>query len=447
MNIRAHSYACLILLGLWLAFVPQMSAGMEDWNQSTDNASMIVVAIAEKSDTAIGAGATPRGYGGLPNYRGSQRSTFTAQGVARDYSLIEIAAWTIEPLRLRCMVYRIGAGESRDALLQRLQQDRRVLIAQPLHDFYTMGIAHAETLTKSATEANPTTYNDPYLHLQTSFASLNAKAAQRWSTGSGTRIALIDTAVDAKHPDLEGRVIEQHDLVTQNSNGDSLPTAEQRHGTEVAGLIAAVANNHIGIVGISPSVQILSYRACWTQAAGARCNSFTLALALTAAIQSNARIINLSLGGPADPLLKHLLEHALEQGVIVVGAAPPDGRTDGFPIGVSGVIAVNASEEPIRSAHMLRAPGRNLLTLQAGGHYGYASGSSLATAQTSAVIALLLQQRPKLDAASAELLLQRSQGNDGQINACVAITNLMHQGDACSEQHVSASQPLKVTTR
>ena len=108
----------------------------------------------------------------------------------------------------------------------------------------------------------------------------------------------------------------------------ALGQCPNRHGTQVAGLIAAAANNGIGIVGVAPDVKLLAYKACWQTSAtsAGRCNSFTLAQALADAMAARAQIINLSLVGPSDPLLAALIEKATESGLIVVGAVSADPR-------------------------------------------------------------------------------------------------------------------------
>jgi subtilisin family serine protease len=101
---------------------------------------------------------------------------------------------------------------------------------------------------------------------------------------------------------------------------------------------------------------------------------------------------------------------------------PPDGRTDGFPVGVPGVIAVDTAERPVAAGGALRAPGRQVLTLTPGGHYDFVSGSSLAAAHVSGAVALLLALEPRLDAAAVQNLLLRT-GN-GSINVCAAVAAL-----------------------
>lgn len=414
----------VLLLGVVLGAGPA-AAGEPDWAAGYDASQMIVVAVANKPDPQPSAGATPRGYDALPNYAGGDHAVATAARLSSDYGLREVSAWVIAPLRLRCMVFALPPAADRAAVLAQLKGDRRVRIAQPLQEFETYGAGIAGG---SAPPAADIPYNDPYLGLQHNFSTVAAAGAQRTTRGDGVRIALIDAGVDAAHPDLDGRIAQQRDFV-----GAVRPDVAERHGTEVAGVIAAVANNKLGIVGIAPAAQLLAYRACWTlpaQPSGARCNSYTLALALGAVLASDAHIINLSLGGPADPLLEELLAHALARGTIVVGAVPPDRRLDGFPVGVPGVIAVASAEDhqtadAIAAASVLRAPGRDILTLEPGGHYDYASGSSLATAHVTGALALLLALKSGESATELAARLRRSQGEAGaSIDICSAVAGL-----------------------
>lgn len=107
-------------------------------------------------------------------------------------------------------------------------------------------------------------------------------------------------------------------------------------------------------------------------------------------------MINLSLGGPADPLLSRLAGVAIQRGIVVVCALPPSGRLEGFPAGVPGMLAVRSSDDGPALPGTLAAPGRDILTAQPGGHCGYTSGNSLAAAHVSGAVALLRALSPGL---------------------------------------------------
>jgi subtilisin family serine protease len=286
----------------------------------------------------------------------------------------------------------------------------------------------AAAVPDSAPDAPAPAYNDPYLPLQRAFVETGAARAHRSSTGRDVAVAIIDTGADLAHPDLLGRVAVHRDLVGQ----DEASFGADRHGTEVAGVIAAVANNGQGIVGIAPGARLALYKACWypavpggAAAAPARCNSFTLAKALAAVLESDARIVNLSLGGPADPLLDLLVQQLLRQRRIVVAALPSSGRREGFPTAVQGVIVVGTSGQAPQPG-VLGAPGRDVLTLVPGGRYDFASGSSIAAAHASGVAALLLAAGAVADGPAMESLLSAGALGDKaqQINAEAALAQL-----------------------
>jgi subtilisin family serine protease len=181
--------------------------------------------------------------------------------------------------------------------------------------------------------------------------------------------------------------------VRENFVGESdLPP--EAHGTAVAGVIAARAGNGIGIAGVAPGARLMALRACWeARGQGTLCSSFTLAKALNFAILHEARIINLSLGGPADRLLQTLLVAAGVRGATVVGALDP-ARPDGFPASAPGVLAVGTMERMSVRAGALFAPGADVPSCLPGARWGFVSGSSYAAAHVSGLAALLAELRP-----------------------------------------------------
>jgi hypothetical protein len=383
---------------------------------------LILVTIANpRGPTLTRPGSSPHGYEHAGAYSVGDQARAVASALERDYGLKRIREWPIAPLRVQCVVFAVPEKTDRADTLRRLAADARVSLAQPLQLFAS----------KAADDTDAPLYNDPYFSLQKGFNAIEAGAAQRWSSGAGVSVAIVDTGVDLHHPDLAGRI----ELSANFIDRDSKSFQSDRHGTAVAGLIAAVANNGMGIVGIAPDARLQIYKACEPlqhQALEATCNSFTLALALSAAIDAHAQIVNLSLGGPSDPLLTQLVQTGERRGMVFVGAVPQDGNLRGFPLGVPGVIAVDASGRA-HSTGVLNAPGRDVVTLAPAGHYDFASGSSFAAAHVTGAIALLRARSPHVDAQRLFAVLDSTSshlGNDDDaINVCAALTAVQPRDD------------------
>jgi hypothetical protein len=390
-------------------------------NQVSQSPERFIIAAVENEPLAYvaRAGSTPRGYDAAADYGPSSHARQVMRALESEYGLREVSAWPIEPLHVHCAVLELPAGSDRDAVLAALAKDPRVKLTQPLQTFATR------------TE----NYNDPYVGLQRGFQQMDVADAHPWSRGEGVKIAIIDTGADILHPDLRASIAAAANFV----DADDAQFRRDRHGTEMAGVIAAVANNGQGIVGIAPSARLLIFKACWQAREGdddARCNSFTLARALAAAFAAHAQVVNLSLAGPDDPLLGDLIREGQRRGVLFVGAATDASEGANGLLSQAGIIGVASSESAGSTlGTVLYAPGREILTLLPGGHYDFASGASIATAQVSGVVALMLAKAPRLSAAAAYQLLQdtssapaTADGGVKGVDACAAVVTLLHQG-------------------
>ncbi|MEJ0084575.1 MAG: S8 family serine peptidase [Pseudomonadota bacterium] len=414
--------ACVFMgSGAAIAAAPEVRTPPEVRSAPTQ---FIVVAVANPvTGRPSAVGGTAHGYGSSTNYRVSASAAAVMRELARRYSLTPVSEWPIEPLQMHCVLFRIPPGTTREAVIEKLLLDKRVLVAQPLNEF------------ESATSGG---FDDPYAKLQSNVNTLDVVEAHVFSRGTGIRVAIIDTGVDTQHPDLAGRT----QLTRNYIDDDAVEFRNDRHGTQVAGLIAASANNGIGIVGVAPDVRLLAFKACWqlSAASAGRCNSFTLAQALADAFTAKAQVINLSLVGPSDPLLATLVAKAVQAGIIVVGAASADPRF-GFPAKLPGVLAVTEAESSQQDGgEFLRAPARDILTLVPHGHYDFASGSSLAAAQVSGVVALLLARNQKLGIVRIRTLLAQStekhdttRGPFLSVNACAALAQVV-SGAVCARK-------------
>jgi subtilisin family serine protease len=353
---------------------------------ATPHLPRIIVGFANAPYTLPGpAGTTGSRYGG-DGYRIAQSAHSQAQRVAAAYALHEVASWPIEALGLHCVVYEITNGRPMPEVLASLSKDARVVLAQPLQEFRTLTVP-ASAASATATAASP--YNDPLYDLQTNLVALGIARAHLRAQGAGVRIALIDTGVDGAHPDLRGRIIRTASFTPSRTRRPS----DLRHGTAMAGIIAAVANNHVGIVGIAPLARLEVFEACWQldpASDAASCNTFTLAQALAGALAAGTPLVNLSLAGPADPLLTALVNSGIRRGVIFVAAAAPQA---GFPGSIPGVIRAAGTEEPLPEGSFA-APAVHVLTTRPDGQYDFESGTSVACAEITGIIALLMSATP-----------------------------------------------------
>lgn len=384
----------------------------------------ILVTVPQPVSPAAGlTGAPGQSYLLRPDYGLTPSVDRRLDRIARDYGLKRVRGWSIDSIGVYCEVFETARGQDSRELITKLLDDPRIDLAQPMNYF--------ETLAQ--------TYDDPLLDLQTSVTDLALDDAHQIATGRGVTIAVIDSQIDARHPDLRGRIHGVHDLVERGPG--HLPEV---HGTAIAGVIASVANNHEGIVGIAPDAEIVALRACWsttTGGSGARCSSFSLALALELALRLDTEVINMSLAGPQDPLIESLIDEALERGIVVVAAkSSDDSPALGFPASHSGVIAAQtASDDPQASdSAVIYAPGREILSTAPQSAYAFFSGDSLAAAHVSGVVALLRERAPEMPADAVARLLRETgnfTGNRQSINACHALARLT-RSTGCADASV-----------
>jgi subtilisin family serine protease len=409
---------CLIALGMSLVL---WGCASQSLRPSAGNAALtradyerlIVVAVDNPPAFAQPhAGSTSRDYDGGGGYASNPLAQQALAGLARDYGLERRAEWPIEELRMDCAVFSIAPSAERAAVLRKLQQDRRVTLAQPLQTYKTQAEAAA-----------------PYAELQTAMLQMAVPDAHRYARGRGIRVAVIDTGIDSTHPALKGRVLREENYV----DDDPVRFHADRHGTAVGGIIAADAAGPRGMVGVAPEAQLLALKACWEVRAGsdaAECNTFTLAKALATAISARSDIINLSLTGPDDPLLRALTRRAISHGIVVVGPAPRAADT-AFPGGIADVLRVSSSESSTPDSSALRAPGSEVLTLAPGGRFDFVSGDSIATAAITGVAALLKSEQRTLTAADLQRLMSRAtlvrtaaRGATNVVDACQALVQI-----------------------
>jgi type VII secretion-associated serine protease mycosin len=185
---------------------------------------------------------------------------------------------------------------------------------------------------------------------QWQLGALNAVAAWRQSNGDGVTVAVVDSGVDARHPDLVGQVLPGIDLVDGDGDGRRDPVG---HGTTVASLIAG-DNDKNGVVGIAPNAKILPVRVLDRQ--NRYEDAAVVARGIQWAVDHGADVINLSLGGMAySEALAQAVTYAANNDVVIVACTGNVTQTVGdreiwYPARQAGVVAVTGLRDPVPNA-------------------------------------------------------------------------------------------------
>ena len=334
-------------------------------------------------------------------YTSSTWSRNLAKKLAEQYQLKIQFAWPIDTIGVQCVVYEISDHRSVADVLKSMGDNKRIESVQSMvtYDVYSnnasASFAHAPS---------------PLGRPASSFADIH-----RWTTGKGILIALIDTGVDINHPDLQGQILSTHNLIDHFSES----FADDLHGTAVAGVISARADNNLGAIGIAPGAKLVALKACWPQQAGqfqASCNSLSLVMAINRAISLNVDIINLSLSGEPDPLVSRMINEAIARGIVVVAADHDthQARQQSFPASMNAVIAARHLLPTLKTRrpmnhHSVAVQSSNILTTLPQGKYKRVSSCSIAAAQVSGIVALLLEVNYDLTPNQIQTLLETAE--------------------------------------
>lgn len=322
------------------------------------------------------------------------------EDMSRQNDILISGEFPLPSIGVDCLVYQVPEQENLDKVIQQLRTDSRVVLAQENQVF----------------EGTQSGENDAFAAISYAPKVIHADTAHRLATGKGVRVAVVDTGAEKGHPDFKGQLLETDNFV----EGSDRAFSHDRHGTAVTGVILAKANDGAGIYGIAPNAEVSVLKACWypeTSGAKAQCSSWSLAKALDAAINNGARIINLSLAGPHDELLGKLLETAHKRGISVVAATLEKQQQPGFPAELPFAIPAISSgpdghvTQPAwlpQFPDVVAAPGVEILTTVPNDGYDFVSGSSLAAAHVSGIIALLLELKPHLSPDQVKDLLLRN---------------------------------------
>lgn len=267
-------------------------------------------------------------------------------------------------------------------------------------------------------------------------------------------VAIVDTGVQADHPDLQGRLVDGYNVIDPSKPPDD----DVGHGTHVAGIIAAQVNNNEGIAGMTWYTKIMPVKALDSTGAG---TTYSVAEGIIWATDHGADVINMSLGNYAQAEFLHdAIKYAHDNGVVLVAASGND-ATDrpGYPAAYPEVFAVGATDEDESLAEYsnygdyidVAAPGTSIASTYPGSRYAALSGTSMACPHVSALASLVRAANPNLSNEEVMSVLRQTakdlgaKGKDnkfgyGQIDVNAAVKAASASGNAAvSEQPAGAA--------
>lgn len=345
----------------------------------------------------------------------------------------------LQPSDLTCgsvRVYRVRPGTELEAAAN-LSLDPAVEYAEPDYlIFAANSVANSAALTfpalnpgrtddkgrsLSPSEWEADAPNDPLFDQQWALAKIEAKGAWKIAGANDITIAVIDSGTDLDHPEFAGRIVAGHDFV----NGDDEPDDDYGHGTQVAGVAAAAANNDLGIAGLAWNAKIMPVKVLDSRGRGMSSN---LTCALYWVADKGAHVVNISIISFGPSLgMQSAINYAVEEGALIFAAAGnlfEDGNPLTYPAAHKGVTAVAASDKDDGHAWFssagsfvdIAAPGVSIFSPFPPSHEEFRSvyGTSLATPHGAGLAALILSVAPNLQPQEVETIIQESAADLGE---------------------------------
>jgi hypothetical protein len=251
---------------------------------------------------------------------------------------------------------------------------------------------------KAVTEGDPAQY---------ALAKLRLPEAHTLAHGANVLVAVIDSGIDVRHPELAGAIAASFDALGSKEG-------PHVHGTGIAGAIVA----HARLMGSAPAAKILAIRAFGVAQSGAESSSFVILKGLDYAASHGAQIINMSFAGPKDALIERGIAAVAAKGIVMVAAAGNAGAKSPplYPAANENVIAVSATDDQDRlfSASnrggyvAVAAPGVDIFLPAPDDKYQMTSGTSFSAAYVSGIAALALERNPALKPDDMRAILMKT---------------------------------------
>ncbi|MCA1381835.1 MULTISPECIES: S8 family serine peptidase [Bradyrhizobium] len=344
-------------------------------------------------------------------------STAEADELARRHGLTRLASENFPLIGATFGLFRIADGRPYETVRREFAADGSVRSLQPNFRYVLQ-----DQKSSAATEGDPAQY---------ALAKLRLPQAHTLAHGANVTIAVIDSGIDARHPELANSIAD---------NFDALGSAEgpHVHGTGIAGAIAA----HARLMGSAPEARIIAIRAFGGANGGAESSSYIILRSLNYAAEHGAQIVNMSFAGPKDAVIERAIAATAARGLILIAAAGNAGAKSPplYPAANPNVIAVSATDRQDRlfSASnrgnyiAVAAPGVDIFLPAPDGKYQVTSGTSFSAAYVSGVAALLLERNHTLKPEALRMTLVKTARDlgspgrddlfgDGQADAFAAV--------------------------
>jgi subtilisin family serine protease len=315
-----------------------------------------------------------------------------ADEVARRHRLTRVDQLDVALLRSSLTLFRITDRRSVETVRMALAADAAVRQVQPNFRYFVQDRKTAMV------EGDPAQY---------ALAKLRLPEAHGLSRGSNVTVAVIDSGIDLRHPELANSIGESFDALGSTEG-------PHPHGTGIAGAIVS----HARLMGSAPSAKILAIRAFGAAANGAQSTSFIVLKSLDYAAARGAQIVNMSFAGPKDPLVERGTAAAAGRGMVLIAASGNAGAKSPplHPAANPDVIAVSATDASDRlfpasnrGSHIaVAAPGVDIFLPAPDGKYQMTSGTSFSAAYISGLAALMMERNPQLKPDALRAILMKT---------------------------------------
>ena len=319
-------------------------------------------------------------------------STAEADELARRHGLERIASENFPLLGGTIGLFRIIDRRPVDTVRRELAADGSVRSVQLNYRYFL------QDQKKPSTEGDAAQY---------AVAQLRLPQAHALARGMNVTIAVIDSGVDARHPELVNSVADTFDALGSKEG-------PHVHGTGIAGAIVA----HAKLMGSAPEARLLAIRAFGGGSSGAESTSYVILRGLDYAVEHGAQVINMSFAGPKDPLIERVIAATAARGILLVAAAGNAGAKSPplYPAANPNVIAVSGTDAQERlfaasnrGNHIaIAAPGADIFLPAPDEKYQITSGTSFSAAYISGVAALILERNPALKPNDVRALLTKT---------------------------------------